>query len=164
MRASLLLSAALLASCASTRPPAATATPAATSGTPAAVTAAEVRSTALGTVTVRDSTYQCPNAPPNVGTAGNLYFGYQVERQASALGARPTPTLAASRSGQRARVDVMFVISESGRVEMPTVKLVASTDTLDTQAVCEVLPRLLFRPASLRGRAVRMWDEEVFTF
>ena len=150
----------LLAACSSAQSPSAGASPAAAP----AIAAADVRSTALGTVTVRDSTYSCPNDPPQVGTADNLYFGYQVERQARPAGSPPTPTRAASRASQQARVDVMFVIGELGRVELPTVKLVSSTDRLDTQAVCELLPRLTFQPASIRGRAVRMWHEQVFSF
>lgn len=160
MRLASLLAAAALTACASA--------PAASSGgasaTPAPLASSDVRSTALGTVTVRDSTFSCPNDPPQVGTGGNLYFGYQVERQAAPLGTQPKPTPAAERSEQRARVDVMFVISEQGRVELPTVKLVSSTDRLDTQAVCELLPRLAFRAASTQGRPVRMWHSMSFAF
>jgi hypothetical protein len=56
----------------------------------------------------------------------------------------------------------MFVVDTTGRVEVPSAKLVSSTHALDTQAVCAILPALRFTPAALEGRPVRMWYQMEF--
>ncbi|MGI8496340.1 MAG: hypothetical protein ACR2OG_01985 [Gemmatimonadaceae bacterium] len=159
----LLLAASLLVACVSPPPgeggPVATGSPApvpaaATQPPPTVTTAAGATSGAL-----------CPKGVlPAGGEELRPYFGYEVDRKAELVGSWPTPVRAVGRETLSARVNVMFLVDTTGQVVAGTAKLVSSTGPLDTQAVCDVLAQLRYRPARLTGRQVRMWDQHDFHF
>jgi len=95
---------------------------------------------------------------------GPAYFEFQVERPAEPHGRLPKPTLAPGEEGQRGRVNVMFMVTTGGTVDMRTVKVNHSDGPALTAAVCRALPQARFRPATLRGQAVRMVYQTEFHF
>ena len=65
----------------------------------------------------------------------------------------------------RLRVDVVeFRIDSTGVVDLASLHVVQSTDTLFTQAVRGVLPLLRFVPAQLHAHAVGLTVRQPFVF
>jgi TonB family protein len=95
---------------------------------------------------------------------GPAYFEYQVEQPAEPYGRLPKPTLAAGEEGQHGRVNVMFVVTTDGTVDMRTVKVNHADGPALTAAVCRALPQARFRPAVLGRRTVRMVYQTDFRF
>jgi len=62
------------------------------------------------------------------------------------------------------RVLVRFTVDTTGRVDMSSVSVLASTHDLFTRAVREALPAFLFKPAELGGHRVRALAEMPFEF
>ncbi len=62
------------------------------------------------------------------------------------------------------RVLVRFTVDTSGRIEMSSVSVLASTHDLFTRAVRDALPGFLFKPAELGGHRVRALAEMPFEF
>jgi protein TonB len=75
-----------------------------------------------------------------------------------ALRGNPRPRYPASleRAGVAGSVTARFVIDTLGRVEPASVEMLDATHPDFERAVREVLPRLRFRPATVRGRPVRV--------
>ncbi len=71
-------------------------------------------------------------------------------------------TLARARRG--GRVVVEFRIDSTGAVDLASLQVVQSTDSLFTQAVRGVLPSLRFVPAQLRAHAVGLTVRQPFVF
>lgn len=93
--------------------------------------------------------------PPGSGTGE--YFEFQVERQAATLPGGttvPYPEVlkAAGISGD---VLTQFVVDTTGHVEVSTVRVMRSSHPAFTAAVRAALPTWQFRPAAVRGHAVR---------
>lgn len=93
--------------------------------------------------------------PPGPGTGE--YFEFQVERQAATLPGGttvhyPDVLKAAGISGD---VLTQFVVDTTGHVEMSTVRVMRSSHPAFTAAVRAALPTWQFRPAAVRGHAVR---------
>ena len=59
---------------------------------------------------------------------------------------------------------VQFVVGEDGRVELPSLRVISSTDSLFTKATRETLPKMKFRPAWFNGRPVSQLVEQAFIF
>ena len=62
------------------------------------------------------------------------------------------------------RVLVRFVVDTSGRIDMSSVSVLATTHDLFTRAVREALPSFRFKPAEQGGRRVRALAEMPFEF
>jgi periplasmic protein TonB len=62
------------------------------------------------------------------------------------------------------RVLVRFTVDTTGRVDMTSVMVLASTHDLFTRAVRDALPSFLFKPAELGGQRVRALAEMPFEF
>jgi hypothetical protein len=61
-------------------------------------------------------------------------------------------------------VIALFAVDSSGVVEMPSFRVLSSSQPGFTVAVAATLPRLRYRPARICGRAVRMWVQQTFEF
>jgi TonB family protein len=68
------------------------------------------------------------------------------------------------KAGVEGSVIARFVVDTLGRVETGTFVLLESTHTRFTQSVREALPRMLFRPALLKGEKARQLVEIPFRF
>ena len=73
----------------------------------------------------------------------------------------PDAMRTANREGA---VRAMFVVDERGLVDVPSFKVLESTDPAFTAAVRAALPTLRFSPARKGGRPVRQLMEQPFTF
>jgi hypothetical protein len=61
-------------------------------------------------------------------------------------------------------VDIQFIVDANGCVDTSHYRVIASTDSLFTQSVLDVLPRLRYRPAEKNGQSVRSWLRWKFLF
>lgn len=108
---------------------------------------------------------RAPARPVVVAKNASMYE-FQVEAQARQLpgaGALryPTAMRAAHREGE---VLAQFVVDPNGHVDVPTFRVLKSTDPAFTEAVHDALPTLRFAPARVGGKAVRQVVQQPFTF
>jgi protein TonB len=94
------------------------------------------------------------------------YFEFQVEKQVA-----PAPGNAAPRYPDMLRsanvegeVLVQFVVDTTGRVEMPSFKVLKSSHDLFTNAVRQALSTMRFYPAEIGGRKVKQLVQQPFNF
>jgi TonB family protein len=95
-----------------------------------------------------------------------VYFDFQVEKQVTTAPGSPQPRYpeALKQANVQGEVLVQFVVDTTGRADMRTFKVLRSTDFGFTFAVRDVLPRMKFNPAELRGAKVRQMVQQPFTF
>lgn len=72
------------------------------------------------------------------------------------------PTLRSA--GIEGRVVAEFVVNEKGRAEPESFRVVSSTQALFADAVRRALPRMRFKPATIRGRPVSQRVQQLFVF
>ena len=94
------------------------------------------------------------------------FYEFQVDqqvRQVPGVGSLryPPEMKDANREGE---VLAQFVVDEQGLVDMSTFKTLKSTDTAFTDAVRAAVPTLGFKPARVKGRAVKQLVQQPFTF
>jgi len=94
------------------------------------------------------------------------YFEFQVERPAEVLPDQPKPRYPTvlESSGIAGSVKAQFVVSETGKADMDTFKVLSSTNELFTQAVKSALPRMRFSPAQIGGKNVKQLVQQQFQF
>jgi len=94
------------------------------------------------------------------------YFEFQVERPAEVLPDQPKPRYPTvlESSGIAGSVQAQFVVSETGKADMDTFKVLSSTNELFTQAVKSALPRMRFSPAQIGGKNVKQLVQQQFQF
>jgi TonB family protein len=104
--------------------------------------------------------------PSGRSSDDQVYFEFQVEQPATALPDNPSPQYPQMlrAAGVEGRVSTQFVVSEAGRVDLVTLKVLASDNELFTQAVRAVLPSLRFSPATISGRRVKQLVQMPFDF
>ena len=108
-----------------------------------------------------------PLQQPRTGLDGSqVYFEFQVEKQARELPGSPSPEYPAMLRSAKVEGEVLaqFVVDTLGRVEPGTFKVLKTTHELFTQAVRDVLPSLQFSPAEVGGRKVRQLVQIPFPF
>jgi len=125
---------------------------------PVATEGSNRASASNGTRSVTSST-QSPG--PVTGT----FFEFQVDTPAT-LRENVAPRYPSSMkaSGVSGAVFVQFVVDETGRIEMPTFKVLKSSGPEFTAAVKEVLPAWRLNPASVHGKRVKQLVEQEFQF
>jgi TonB family protein len=96
----------------------------------------------------------CGPDAPTLETAAD---SSEVDKQARARPRGPSPQYPPDLRDQGVQGDVriLFVVDTLGNAEMCTVRVVASSHPVFTQAVLKVLPRMRFFPAEKNGRKVR---------
>jgi protein TonB len=94
------------------------------------------------------------------------YFEFQVEKPAEMLAESPKPKYPSvlESSGIAGEVQAQFVVSNSGKADMDSFKVLKSTNELFTQAVKNVLPRMKFSPAMIGGKPVNQLVQQSFQF
>jgi TonB family protein len=85
-----------------------------------------------------------------------------VERYEGSVAPMYPPKLSAL--GKEGRVHATFVVDTSGRVDMASVRVLASDDPAFSESVRDALGAMRFRPALRGGRAVRQLVEQRFNF
>lgn len=99
-------------------------------------------------------------------TPEQTYFEFQVEKQVAPAPGNPAPRYpdmlrSANVEGE---VLVQFVVDTTGRVEMPTFKVLKSSHDLFTNAVRQALSTMRFYPAEIGGRKVKQLVQQPFNF
>jgi len=102
----------------------------------------------------------CPDLPTDSLSSGPLvYKACQVDREAKPRGIAPrldwSPPLNELRDGGCFRAEYEFVVDTLGVPEPGTVRDVSVNNSSFGEAVKDVIPRLRYEPARLRGAPVR---------
>ena len=106
------------------------------------------------------------NASPAQINAGQPYFEFQVEQQATPLpnNAEPAYPEMLKAAGVQGEVLAQFVVDTTGRAEMNTFKVLKSSHDLFTISVKSALLSMHFHPAEIAGRKVRQIVQMPFVF
>jgi TonB family protein len=98
--------------------------------------------------------------------ADSVFTRLEVERMVERYegSAAPVYPPGLSALGKEGRVHATFVVDTTGRVDMTSVRVLASDDPEFTASVRTALGEMRFRPAARKGRAVRQLVEQRFTF
>ena len=101
-----------------------------------------------------------------VAAAGGVFDANRVEKQAALIAGSATPRYpeVLRSSGVEGQVLAQFVVDESGRAEVDSVRFLRSDNRLFEDAVRNVLPRLRFTAAEIGGRRVRQLVQMPFVF
>lgn len=106
-----------------------------------------------------------PGVPSGTPADGPI-ASERADRAAIPLRGNPEPRYPSMlrESGKEGQVLLRFVIDSTGRVDVRSVRVVSSDDERFTVAVRDVLPRMRFAPAQLRGRDVAVLVQQPFVF
>jgi len=105
-------------------------------------------------------------APSSTRIADQPFDATDVDRVVLPRSGNPAPRypqLLAS-AGVEGGVVARFVVDTLGRVEQGSVRIIQSTHIQFEQAVREIMPRMRFTPAEVRGVHVRQLVEQSFQF
>lgn len=114
-----------------------------------------------------------PSHPPGglgggeaVASSSGVFDANQVEKQVTLISGSATPRYpeVLRSSGVEGQVMAQFVVDESGRAEVDSVRFLRSDNRLFEDAVRSVLPRLRFTSAEIGGRKVRQLVQMPFVF
>ncbi|HEU4628546.1 MAG TPA: energy transducer TonB [Gemmatimonadaceae bacterium] len=96
----------------------------------------------------------------------SVFLASQVDNPAAydARSAAPIYPDSLRLAGVEGSVTVQFVVDTTGHIELPTFVLLESTHGRFTESVREALPRMLFRPAELRGQKIKQLVQIPFIF
>ena len=108
-----------------------------------------------------------PSSP--IGDAGNngrrAYDASEVETPVSVIGTTMPEYPAALRSsGIEGKVVAEFVVTENGRVDVNSLRIISSSNDLFVESIRRALPRMRFRPAMIGGHAVAQLVQQQFVF
>jgi len=93
------------------------------------------------------------------------YMEFQVEKPVEKIGGdSPEYPSALRESGVEGQVLAQFVVNESGRAEMGTLKILNSSNPQFTAAVKNALPRMKFSAAQIGGKKVQQLVQMPFQF
>lgn len=100
------------------------------------------------------------------GVGGTVYYEAQVEKPVTAAPGSVGPIYPATlrAAGKEGQVLAMFVVNEQGIAELPSFKVVRSSDSLFAAAVREALPKMTFTPAEIGGKRVKQLVQQPFMF
>jgi TonB family protein len=107
-----------------------------------------------------------PRGTPQLVTANQTYFEFQVEQQALPVPGSPSPKYPdlLRRAGVDGTVLAQFVIDTLGRADLSTFKVLKSTHELFTESVRAALPQIKFHAAQVGGRPVKQLVQMPFDF
>jgi protein TonB len=94
------------------------------------------------------------------------YFDFQVEKQAGPMPGSPTPEYPEMLRSANIEGEVLaqFVVDTSGKVDIPTFKVLKSTNDQFTDAVKRALPHMKFFAAEIGGRKVKELVQQPYAF
>ena len=127
----------------------------------------------LGSACASPSARQSSAAPVDVTREANaasastgLYFEFQVEKPVLPApgGCNPRYPVELRTAGTNGEVVGLFVVDTAGLVEPATFRVIRSSHGAFTTSVREALACMRFQPATIKGRRVRQWVQQPFTF
>lgn len=94
------------------------------------------------------------------------YFDFQVEKPVAPLpgGAGPRYPDILRSGGVEGQVLAQFVVDTTGRIEIPSFRVLRSDHAMFEQAVRQALPNMRFLPAEVGGRKVKQLVQQPFVF
>ena len=103
---------------------------------------------------------------PQVIDNNQTYFEFQVEKPVSQIAGTGNPRYpdALRSSGVEGEVQAQFVVSEEGRADVSTFKVLKATNDLFASAVRSALPNMRFYPAEVGGKKVKQLVQQSFQF
>jgi TonB family protein len=111
-----------------------------------------------------DSTVMSPSTASR-GEGRRAYDITEVETGVSRIGETvpeyPSGLRAAGREGM---VAAEFVVSESGRADVSSLRIITATNEGFVESIRRALPRMRFRPATIGGAAVAQLVQQQFVF
>ena len=141
---------------------------------PKAKTRPVVAPTKVPTATPRLDPNAQPTPEPDAGSATNLAAGgtpgafnsFEVDVEVVAIAGtvRPQYPDMLRSSGTEGQVIAQFVVTEKGRADRETFRVVSSTHPLFTGAVNRALPQMRFKPATIGGKPVSQLVQQLFVF
>jgi TonB family protein len=101
-----------------------------------------------------------------VVSLSRAYFEFEVQKQVETASGSATPRYPAAlrEANVEGGVLTQFVVDTTGRAELGTFKVLKATHEGFIQAVRDVLPKMRFYPAEIRGRKVRQMVQQPFEF
>ena len=115
-----------------------------------------------------------PTPEPDAGRATNLAEGgtpgafnsFEVDVEVVAIAGtiRPRYPEMLRSSGTEGQVIAQFVVTEKGRADPETFRVLSSTHPQFTAAVNRALPYMRFNPATIRGNPVSQLVQQLFVF
>ncbi len=98
-------------------------------------------------------------------TGRRAYDASEVETGVSVIGNTiPEYPAALRSSGIEGRVIAEFVVTENGRVDESSLRIISSTNELFAGSIRRALSRMRFRPAMIAGHAVPQLVQQQFVF
>jgi protein TonB len=96
----------------------------------------------------------------------SVFLASQVDNPAAydARSAAPAYPDSLRRAGVEGSVTVQFVVDTTGHIDIPSFVLLESSHGRFTESVRQALPRMLFRPAELRGQKIKQLVQIPFVF
>jgi protein TonB len=108
------------------------------------------------------------NPSPAGSAAGDSRHYYEVSEVETAVtvvgNAIPEYPPALRASGIEGVVAAEFVVDQSGRADVTSLRIISSTNDAFVESIRRALPRMRFRPARIGGRAVAQLVQQQFVF
>jgi protein TonB len=103
---------------------------------------------------------------PQIIDTNQTYFEFQVEKPVSQIAGTGNPRYpdALRSSGVEGEVQAQFVVSEEGRADVSTFKVLKATNDLFASAVRSALPNMRFYAAEVGGKKVKQLVQQSFQF
>ena len=94
------------------------------------------------------------------------YFDFQVEKPAASLPGSPGPRYPdiLRAGGVEGTVLAQFEVDTTGRVNIPSFRVLRSDHAMFEQSLRSALPNLRYLPAEIGGRKVKQLVQQAFTF
>lgn len=94
------------------------------------------------------------------------YYEFQVEKPVSQIPGTGAPRYpdALRSSGVEGEVQAQFVVTEDGRADVSTFKVLKASNDLFASAVRSALPQMRFYPAEVGGKKVKQLVQQSFQF
>jgi TonB family protein len=102
----------------------------------------------------------------DTGSGGRrAYDASEVESGVSVIGSTiPEYPSALRSSGIEGKVVAEFVVTENGRADVSSLRIISSTNQLFVESIRRALSRMRFRPAMIGGHAVAQLVQQQFVF
>jgi TonB family protein len=109
------------------------------------------------------------SASAPIGDAGNTgrraYDASEVESAVSVIGNTiPEYPTALRSSGIEGKVVAEFVVTENGRADVNSLRIISATNELFVESIRRALSRTRFRPATIGGQGVAQLVQQQFVF
>ncbi|HYN80588.1 MAG TPA: TonB family protein [Gemmatimonadaceae bacterium] len=126
---------------------------------------APVTSELVPTATGNSASTSLSRSAASGGEGQRAYSITEVETAVSMIGETvPVYPSALRAAGIEGMVAAEFVVRESGRADVSSLRIITATNDAFVESIRRALPRMRFRPATIGGRAVAQLVQQQFVF